>query len=128
MLFSIMCKVNNFTVWRLTPSLTDVNIQYALDAKGNILEFDNEEDADRYISRGLDLIDNSIPAEEDCTWCDAVIGIIHSPACPNGERYKQVQRILSSGNEIKEKGTAVRLKKIENTKPLKVGKTKFNLT
>lgn len=37
-----------------------------------------------------ELVENSIPAEKECAWCGAHLEP-HSQACPNGERYKQVQ-------------------------------------
>lgn len=38
-----------------------------------------------------DLIENTLRAEHDCAWCEAEKGVVHSAACPAGERYKQVQ-------------------------------------
>ena len=43
------------------------------------------------------LVNNAIPAAEDCRWCDAHAGEVHGPACPLGERYKQVQQLALSG-------------------------------
>lgn len=40
------------------------------------------------------LVENTIPADSDCSWCDAKVGHTHSRACPNGERYKQAQQLL----------------------------------
>jgi len=37
------------------------------------------------------LIENTKPAEHDCNWCGAKVGDIHAPACPMGERYRQIQ-------------------------------------
>ena len=41
----------------------------------------------------VELITNTKPASEDCRWCDALTGQVHSAACPNGERYWQVQKL-----------------------------------
>lgn len=38
------------------------------------------------------LIDNTIICTEECRFCDSYL-TPHTPACPNGERYKQVQKI-----------------------------------
>lgn len=48
------------------------------------------------------LIENTILSEFDCTWCDAKVGDTHSRACPNGERYKQVQQLTQSGKSLPE--------------------------
>ena len=41
-----------------------------------------------------ELVNNAALADNDCPWCDAKSGIdVHSPACPLGERYKQVQSL-----------------------------------
>ena len=40
----------------------------------------------------LQIIVNSIPATERCRWCDA-LNEPHSPSCPCGERYQQIQSI-----------------------------------
>lgn len=43
------------------------------------------------------LIENTKPAVEDCRWCDALVGEVHSRACPCGERYWQVQDLGAKG-------------------------------
>jgi hypothetical protein len=44
------------------------------------------------------LIDNTTIAEHDCPWCFAEAeNDVHSPACPCGERYKQIQEIGGAG-------------------------------
>lgn len=40
------------------------------------------------------LIENQILATEECRWCSAS-GEPHSRACPLGERYRQVQRLVA---------------------------------
>lgn len=41
------------------------------------------------------LVVNSIPAEVDCSWCDAKAGDTHAMSCQYGERYKQAEEILA---------------------------------
>lgn len=48
------------------------------------------------------LIENTIPSSIDCWLCDAKVGDTHSRACPNGERYKQVQQLTASGKSLPE--------------------------
>ena len=36
---------------------------------------------------------NAIYASPNCAWCAAKLGEAHSNACPNSERYKEVQRL-----------------------------------
>jgi hypothetical protein len=38
------------------------------------------------------LIDNAIPTTEPCRWCDAD-SQPHTPGCPCGERYGQIQQL-----------------------------------
>lgn len=52
------------------------------------------------------LIENTKLAVEDCRWCDAVVGEVHSRACPNGERYKQVQDLGAKGVPFSSDGSA----------------------
>ena len=48
------------------------------------------------------LVENSIICTTECWSCDAQIGDTHSRACPNGERYKQVQQLTASGKSLPE--------------------------
>lgn len=48
------------------------------------------------------LVENTLPAESDCPWCDAKAGDTHARSCPNGERYKQVQQLTQSGKSLPE--------------------------
>lgn len=48
------------------------------------------------------IVENTIPSSIDCSWCDAKVGDTHSRACPNGERYKQVQQLTASGKSLPE--------------------------
>jgi hypothetical protein len=49
------------------------------------------------------LIQNTIKAAESCRWCSAR-NEPHTPACPAGERYKQVQDLGRSGIPVPRSG------------------------
>lgn len=125
MIFSQQCRVNSSRVWRLVQSLLDPNEPFLADTNGTILEFPNEQDADDYISKGQGLIDNSLPTNEPCSWCIAKVGDIHSPACPNGERYKQVQDIWSSGHNLDTFRTMTPALEVETPLPCDINLSAF---
>lgn len=103
MIFSQQVRYPGYVVWHLVTDLTTYPPVEILGPDGKPLEFQSEDEANRYIGNGQNLVENTTPAEVDCNWCDATVGVCHSRACPNGERYKQVQKIREGGSRIQMK-------------------------
>lgn len=45
------------------------------------------------------LVENTLPAENDCPWCDAKAGDTHARSCEHGERYKQAKEIRDAARD-----------------------------